>query len=329
MLPQLLCQLTPVRIKDRLEDRIVHDLVRIQLIQIFLIKLQRRLLHVDGISDLLICLEELPELVAYTIISVLDEQVCPLYRTAHLRTAVHQLAEWAVFQRHCHTAHTVDAHEDIHIVAVIFGKALQIFDGHLDLIVDLFVCIVYMTGKCQPAPLLISRRPENHVRTLVYEADEALDEIVDEAVFVQIIGILDRYIQYLDRADLAVLCAGYELCILAEMAHALGGYALGERDRDDLLIGLEHTARIVDDLVYGLQRLLYRRQPPLVHDFAQDLIALMDLIFSGTYHGEQVPEVLIVLQGTSDIFRIFQIQIVQCRIFFHVAPSAANRGFLN
>ena len=145
MLPKLLRQLSMIRLEYRLEHRIVHDKVRIQLEQILLIELQRRLLHIYGIADLLICLQKLPQLIAYPVVAILHQKVRPLYRTAHLLTSVHQLAECAVFQSHGHTPHAIDTHEDIHIVAVIFGEALQIFYSHLDLIVYLLVCIVHMT----------------------------------------------------------------------------------------------------------------------------------------------------------------------------------------
>lgn len=140
-----------------------------------------------------------------------------------LRTALHPFMIWQndAAQRHDQTAYAVDAHKDVHVVGVVLGKALAVLDRHLDVVLDLFVRVVDLAVHLKAVADLVARRPKDHVGALVHKRQQALNQVVDKAVLVQVVG-LDGVNVEDAWVDAAIVARRQELRVLAQMTDAVG-----------------------------------------------------------------------------------------------------------
>ena len=172
-----------------LKDGVVVNEVGVHLHHVLVIERQRLLLHVDVVAHLVVALHKLPQLVTLAVVGILHDEVGSLDGAADRAAAVHDLAERRATQRHDQTAHAVDAHKDVHVVGIVLGKALAVLDRHLDVVLDLFVRVVDLAVHLKSVADLVARRPKDHVGTLVHKRQQALNQVVDKAVLVQVVRL--------------------------------------------------------------------------------------------------------------------------------------------
>ena len=101
------------------------------------------------------------------------------------------------------------------MVGIIFHVALPVFDRHLDFVGNLFIRVVDLTLHAHNVACLVAGRPEDDIRSLIYECEQPLNQVVDEPVLVQIEAFLAGNIQNSGRLDLSIFIRGDKLCILA------------------------------------------------------------------------------------------------------------------
>ena len=225
--------------------------------------------------------------------------------TAHLGTALHDIAEGAVSQGHDHAAHPVDAHKDGHVIPVVFRKGLGIFDLHFQLVLDLLVGVVHLALHSEHITGFVAGGPEDDVRPLIDEGDKPLDQMVDKAVFVEVVGFLHGHVQHPGGLNVAIFAAGDELGVHAQVPDAVGGDLPGQRHGHHLFIGGDEPTGLLGHLIQGIQALLDDGQPPLVHLLVQDLVVLLQGCAAGAHHFEQILEITVVFQRPSNLIYIF------------------------
>ena len=296
-----------VAFKNAFENGVIGNQACLQLEEVFLVKLQRSVDLLDAIAQAVVALQKLPELIALTVIWVLHQQVRALNRTAYSGAARHQRAKGAGPQTHDHTAYAVDTHEHIHVLVVVLREALPVFDLHFKTVLDRLIGVVDLALHGKRVHRLIAGRPENEVRALIDERHEALDQMVNKAVLIQVVAVLRGDVQNFCWLNVAVLVGGDELCVLAEMAHTVRRDLLRQRHRHDLLARGNKAARVGDDGIDGVKAVLDGRKPLLVHHFMQQLVVLGQRGASGLRHGKQVLEIAVLLQRRADLVHIFQI----------------------
>ena len=226
--------LTRIRFQKTLKYGIVGNQVRIHLDQVFFIEFQSRVTFLNRISCFIITLNKLPQLITLPVIRILHHQVGSLNRASHHGTARHQFTEGAGPQRTCHTAHTIDSFEDIHIVTVILSKTLTVLDRHLNLIGNLFISIIYFTFHAHGIADLISGGPEDYIRTFIYEGKQTLNQMVYKPILIQVVALFCGHIQNPRRLNIPFFVRSYKLCIHAQMPHAVCGNLLGQSHRHHL-----------------------------------------------------------------------------------------------
>ena len=278
-----------------LKDGVVVDEVGVHLHHVLVIERQRLLLHVDVVAHLVIALHKLPQLVALAVVGVLHDEVGALDGAADRAAAVHDLAERRATQRHDQTAHAVDAHKDVHVVGIVLGKALAVLDRHLDVVLDLFVRIVDLTVHLKSVADLVARRPKDHVGTLVHKRQQALNQMVDKAVLVQVVGLDGVNVEDARGVDATIVARRQELRVLTQMTDAVGANLFGKRERHHLFLGGDKAARIFDNGVDGVERVLDHADPLLVHHLDKLLALLLDRSARGLRHLKQIAEVAAVL----------------------------------
>ena len=101
------------------------------------------------------------------------------------------------------------------MVSIIFHVALPVFDRHFNFIGDFLIRVVDLALHAHDIACLISGRPEDDIRSLIYECEQPLNQVVDEPVLVQIEAFLAGDIQNSGRLDLSIFIRGDKLCILA------------------------------------------------------------------------------------------------------------------
>ena len=121
---------------------------------------------------------------------------------------------------------------------------------------------------------LVARGPEDHVRALIHEREQALDQVVYESILIQVVGFRHVHVQDLSRVHTPVVRRCQELRVLAKMPHAVGRDLLCQRNRHHLLLGGDEAPRLLDHVVDGVERILDHRDPLLV-DHLDQLFALL------------------------------------------------------
>ena len=276
------------------EHRIVVDEVGVHLRQVLVVERQRGVRHLDAVAHLVVALHELPQLEALTVIRVLHDQIRALNGAAHHRTPLHELAKRAATQRHDQATHAVDAHEGIHVVSVVLGEVLTILHRHLDVVLDFLVRVADLAVHGEAVAHLVARGPEDHVRTLIHEREQALDQVIHETVLIQVVGFGHAHVQDLGWVHAAVVGRSQELRVLAKMPHAVGRDLLCQRNRHHLLLGGDEAPRLLDHVVDGIERILDHRDPPLVYHLDQLFALLIDGGFGGLRQLEEIAEIPIV-----------------------------------
>ena len=190
LLDRVRIDVADVLICQGFEYRVVHDEVGVHLEEVLLVELNCGLLHIDCVTHAVVPFEELPERVAFSVVRVLHHQVGSLNRASNLLAASHDAAEGALTQSHYQTSYTVDTHEDGHVVAVVLDIALLALHLHLDAVLDVLVCIVDFALHGEKTFLLVSGRPEDYICSLINEGDQPLNQVVDEPVLVEVVGLL-------------------------------------------------------------------------------------------------------------------------------------------
>ena len=254
-----------VGVKKTLKYCIIGNQVGIHLDQIFLIKLESSILHLNGITYFIVILQKLPELIAGPVIRILHNQVRSLDWASHLGAAGHQSTESGILQRHYHTSYTVDSHEDIHIVRIILCKALAVFHLHFNLVLNLLIGIIHLTLIAEYILGFIPGCPENDIRTFIDEGYQTLNQMIDKAVFIQIIAFLRTDIQHTGRLNVSVLTAGDELRIHAQMPYTVRSDFPGKCHRHNLLLGGHKTTGLLNNVIDGIQTLLNHGKPAFIH----------------------------------------------------------------
>ena len=278
-----------------LKDGVVVDEVGVHLHHVLVIERQRLLLHVDVVAHLVVALHKLPQLVALAVVGVLHDEVGALDGAADRTAAVHDLAERRAAQRHDQATHAVDAHKDVHVVGVVLGKALTVLDRHLDVVLNLLVRVVDLAVHLKAVADLVARRPENHVGALVHKRQQALNQVVDKAVLVQVVRLDGVDVKDARGVDAAIVARRQELRVLAEMTDAVGADLFGERDRHHLFLGGDEAARLFDNGVDRVERVLDHADPFLVHHLDELLALLLDRGARGLRHLKEIAEVAAVL----------------------------------
>ena len=197
------------------ENNIIIDKIRVHLKEVVLVKFERGVADVDGVAHLVVAFEEVPEVIAFAVVGVFHHEVCALNGAVHRVAAVHEAVKPALAQRHNKAAHTVNSFKDLHVFAVVFGKALLIFDGHFDLVLDFFIRVVDFVLHHKGACALVACRPEYDVRAFINKSDKALYERVDKTVFVKVIALLAADIEDARGLNFAVVVRSYKLCVFA------------------------------------------------------------------------------------------------------------------
>ena len=142
---------------------------------------------------------------------------------------------------------------------------------------------------------LVARRPKDYVGALVHKRQQALNQVVDKAVLVQVIRLDGVDVKDARGMDLAVLTRGQELRVLAEVTDAVGADLFGKRDRHHLFLGGDKAARLFDNGVDGIERVLDHADPFLVHHLDELLALLLDRGARGLRHLKEIAEVAAVL----------------------------------
>ena len=184
------CHIPLIRLKNTFKYGIIGDEVNVHLQKILFIKLQRGVLLLDGISHLIVALDKLPQLVALSIVRIFHHQVGPLDRAPHLGAAIHQITERTGAQRPRQTAHAVDSFKEIHMVGITFHIALPVFDRHFDFIGNFFICVIDLALHTHDIACLIAGRPKDDICSLIHKGEQALNQVIDEPVLVQVKTLL-------------------------------------------------------------------------------------------------------------------------------------------
>ena len=132
------------------------------------------------------------------------------------------MAKRRIAQRHHQTPHAADTHERFHVVGIVFREALTILHRHLDVVLDLLVRVVDLAVHLEAVANLVARRPENHVRALIHERQQALDQVIHEAVLVQVVRLHRVRIQNFRRVNAAIVRGSQKLRVLAQVPHGIG-----------------------------------------------------------------------------------------------------------
>lgn len=98
-------QLPGIGLQKTFEHGVVGDKVGEQLQLVFFVEFQGRFPLLNGVANLVIIFQKLPQLQAGAVVRVFCNQVCALDGTAHLGAAGHKLTECASAQCHDHAPH--------------------------------------------------------------------------------------------------------------------------------------------------------------------------------------------------------------------------------
>ena len=282
-------------IGQALKDGVVVDEVGVHLHHVLVIERQRLLLHVDVVAHLVVALHKLPQLVALAVVGILHDEVGALDGAADRTATAHDLAERRAAQCHDQAAHAVDAHKDVHVVGIVLGKALTVLDRHLDVVLNLLVRVVDLAVHLKAVADLVTGRPEDHVGALVHKRQQALNQVVDKAVLVQVVRLDGIDVEDARGVDAAIVARRQKLRVLAEVTDAVGADLFGERDRHHLFLGGDEAARLFDNGVDRVERVLDHADPFLVHHLDELLALLLDRGARGLRHLKQIAEVAAVL----------------------------------
>ena len=305
-------QLVKVAVVDAqaLEDGVVIDEVGVHLDHVLIVHGHLRVVHVDRVAHLVVALHELPQLVAGTIIGVLDHKVRALDGAMNARAPVHKLAKRRLAKRHHQAPHAVDTHEGPHVIGVVLGKALAVLNSKLDGVLDLFIRVVDLAVHLKAVADLVSRGPKDHVGALVHKGQKALDQVVDKAVLVQVIGLARAHVKDARGVDAAVVRGRQELRVLRQVAHAVGRDLACQRDRHDFLLGRDETPRLLDDRVDRGQGLLDDVEPLLVNDLLELFSALLDRRVRRLGQLKEIAKVAVVLLDGLHLLREARIEVL-------------------
>ncbi len=143
------------------------------------------------------------------------------------------------------------------MLSASFSAKLWRFLTVIDVELDLLVRVVDLAVHLKTVADLVARRPKDHVGALVYKRQQALNQVVDKAVLVQIVRLDGVDVEDARGVDATIVARRQELRVLAQMTDAVGADLFGERD---LVIyplpGGDEAARIFDDGVDGVERVL-------------------------------------------------------------------------
>ena len=278
-----------------LKDGVVVDEVGVHLHHVLVVERQRLLLHIDVVAHLVVALHKLPQLIALAVVGVLHDEVGALDGAADRAAAVHDLTERRAAQRHDQAANAVDAHKDVHVVGIVLGKALTVLDRHLDVVLNLLVRVVDLAVHLKAVADLVTGRPKDHVGALVHKRQQALNQVVDKAVLVQVVGLDGVDVENARGMNAVIVARRQKLRVLTEVTDAVGADLLGERDRHHLFLGGDEAARLFDNGVDGVKRVLDHADPFLVHHLDELLALLLDRGARGLRHLKQIAEVAAVL----------------------------------
>ena len=226
------------------------------------------------------------------------------------RAPVHKLAKRRLAKRHHQAPHAVDTHEGPHVIGVVLGKALAVLNSKLDGVLDLFIRVVDLAVHLKAVADLVSRGPKDHVGALVHKGQKALDQVVDKAVLVQVIGLARAHVKDARGVDAAVVRGRQELRVLRQVAHAVGRDLACQRDRHDLLLGRDETPRLLDDRVDRGQGLLDDVEPLLVNDLLKLFSALLDRRVRRLGQLKEIAKVAVVLLDGLHLLREARIEVL-------------------
>ena len=157
---------------------------------------------------------------------------------------------------------------------------------------------------------LVTGGPENDIRALIDEGHKPLNQMVDKAVFVQVVGLLHGDVQDFGGLNVAVFAAGNKLRVHAQMTDTVRGDLLCQRDGHNFFIAGNEPPGLFGDLIQGIQAVLDDAQPPLIHLLMQNLVILLQGGASCLHHFEHILEIAVFFQCSSNLIDIFQVQIV-------------------
>ena len=131
--------------------------------------------------------------------------------------------------------------------------------------------------------------------------------MIDEPVFVKIIGLLCGHIQHSGGLNISVFVAGNKLCVHAQMADTVRGDLFCQCHRYDFLRGRNKPPGLFDNIVYGVKTFLNGGKPALIHDLMQYLRRLVQRIFTALHHFKEILKIAVIFQCAA--YRIDIIQI--------------------
>ncbi len=282
-----------------LEDGVVVDEVGIHLDEILVVEGHLGILDVDHVPDLVVLLHELPQLVALAVVGVLHDEVRTLNGASDLGTPIHDFVERRAAQRHDKAPDAVDAHEDVHVVSIVLREALTVLDHHVKVVGDLLIGVLDLRLHDEMVANLVARGPKDDVGAFIDKGNEPFDQVEDETVLVEVVCLLGADVQNLGGMDLSVFGRVDVLGVLAQVANGLRRDFARQSDRDQLLLGGDEPAGMLDDRVDRVQGVLNRLNPPLINLLDQHLALLLKGRVAGLEHLIQIAEIpILILDGT-------------------------------
>ena len=142
--------------------------------------------------------------------------------------------------------------------------------------------------------------------------------MIYKSVLIKIIALLCRHIENFGRLHLSGSICGYELCVLTEMAHAVGTDLLRQGNRNDLFFCRDKPSRLVNYLENGFYSLFNHRKPGLVNHLVENSVHLMELVVTCLYHLKHVLEISVITKCLFHTSRILLVQIRDCKIILGI-----------
>ena len=134
--------------------------------------------------------------------------------------------------------------------------------------------------------------------------------MIYKSVLIKIIALLCRHIENFGRLHLSGSICCYELCVLTEMAHAVGTDLLRQGNRNDLFFCRDKPSRLINYLENGFYSLFNHRKPGLVNHLVENSVHLLELVVTCLYHLKHVLEISVI---TKCLFHTSRILLVQIR----------------
>ena len=133
--------------------------------------------------------------------------------------------------------------------------------------------------------------------------------MIYKSVLIKIIALLCRHIENFGRLHLSGSICGYELCVLTEMAHAVGTDLLRQGNRNDLFFCRDKPSRLINYLENRFYSLFNHRKPGLVNHLVENSVHLMELVVTCLYHLKHVLEISVIAKCLFHTSRILLVQI--------------------